>query len=123
MYDNIIMADKVEKHREAVRRYREKLGIDKVRELTKGYIKNKRNEDKDYYKNELEKNKLRAQDKSNQRKIEKLNAKFEAIAVADDMVNKICENAINDIPEKRGRGRPKLTDEQKAERKVLRNAK
>lgn len=123
MYDNIIMTDKVEKHREAVRRYREKLGIDKVRELTKGYIKNKRNEDKDYYKNELEKNKLRAQDKSNQRKIEKLNSKFEAIAVADDMVNKICENAINDIPEKRGRGRPKLTDEQKAERKALRNAK
>ena len=123
MYDNIIMADKVEKHREAVRRYREKLGIDKVRELTKGYIKNKRNEDKDYYKNELEKNKLRAQDKSNQRKIEKLNSKFEAIAVADDMINKICENAINDIPEKRGRGRPKLTDEQKAERKALRNAK
>ena len=117
------MADKVEKHREAVRRYREKLGIDKVRELTKGYIKNKRNEDKDYYKNELEKNKLRAQDKSNQRKIEKLNSKFEAIAVADDMINKICENAINDIPEKRGRGRPKLTDEQKAERKALRNAK
>jgi hypothetical protein len=123
MYDNIIMTDKVEKHREAVRRYREKLGIDKVRELTKGYIKNKRNEDKEYYKNELEKNKLRAQDKSNQRKIEKLNSKFEAIAVADDMVNKICENAINDIPEKRGRGRPKLTDEQKAERKALRNAK
>lgn len=123
MYDNIIMADKVEKHREAVRRYREKLGIDKVRELTKGYIKNKRNEDKDYYKNELEKNKLRAQDKSNQRKIEKLNSKFEAIAVADDMVNKICENAINDIPEKRGRGRPKLNDEQKAERKALRNVK
>lgn len=123
MYDNIIMTDKVEKHREAVRRYREKLGIDKVRELTKGYIKNKRNEDKDYYKNELEKNKLRAQDKSNQRKIEKLNSKFEAIAVADDMINKICENAINDIPEKRGRGRPKLTDEQKAERKALRNAK
>lgn len=123
MYDNIIMADKVEKHREAVRKYREKLGIDKVRELTKGYIKNKRNEDKDYYKNELEKNKLRARDKSNQRKIEKLNSKFEAIAVADDMVNKICENAINDIPEKRGRGRPKLTDEQKAERKALRNAK
>ena len=123
MYDNIIMTDKVEKHREAVRRYREKLGIDKVRELTKGYIKNKRNEDKDYYKNELEKNKLRAQDKSNQRKIEKLNYKFEAIAVADDMINKICENAINDIPEKRGRGRPKLTDEQKAERKALRNAK
>ena len=123
MYDNIIMTDKVEKHREAVRRYREKLGIVKVRELTKGYIKNKRNEDKDYYKNELEKNKLRAQDKSNQRKIEKLNSKFEAIAVADDMINKICENAINDIPEKRGRGRPKLTDEQKAERKALRNAK
>ena len=123
MYDNIIMADKVEKHREAVRRYREKLGIEKVRELTKGYIKNKRNEDKDYYKNELEKNKLSAQDKSNQRKIEKLNSKFEAIAVADDMINKICENAINDIPEKRGRGRPKLTDEQKAERKALRNAK
>ena len=123
MYDNIIMADKVEKHREAVRRYREKLGIVKVRELTKGYIKNKRNEDKEYYKNELEKNRLRAQDKSNQRKIEKLNSKFEAIAVADDMVNKICENAINDIPEKRGRGRPKLTDEQKAERKALRNAK
>ena len=123
MYDNIIMADKVEKHREAVRKYREKLGIDKVRELTKGYIKNKRNEDKEYYKNELEKNKLRAQDKSNQRKIEKLNSKFEAIAVADDMINKICENAINDIPEKRGRGRPKLTDEQKAERKALRNAK
>jgi hypothetical protein len=123
MYDNIIMADKVEKHREAVRKYREKLGIDKVRELTKDYIKNKRNEDKDYYKNELEKNKLRAQDKSNQRKIEKLNSKFEAIAVADDMINKICENAINDIPEKRGRGRPKLTDEQKAERKALRNAK
>ena len=123
MYDNIIMADKVEKHREAVRKYREKLGIDKVRELTKGYIKNKRNEDKEYYKNELEKNKLRAQDKSNQRKIEKLNAKFEAIAVADDMINKICENVINHIPEKRGRGRPKLTDEQKAERKALRNAK
>jgi hypothetical protein len=123
MYDNIIMTDKVEKHREAVRRYREKLGIDKVRELTKGYIKNKRNEDKDYYKNELEKNKLRAQDKSNQRKIEKLNSMFEAIAVADDMINKICKNAINDIPEKRGRGRPKLTDEQKAERKALRNAK
>lgn len=123
MYDNIIMTDKVEKHREAVRRYREKLGIDKVRELTKGYIKNKRNEDKDYYKNELEKNKLRARDKSNQRKIEKLNSKFEAIAIADDMINKICENAINDIPEKRGRGRPKLTDEQKAERKALRNAK
>jgi hypothetical protein len=123
MYDNIIMADKVEKHREAVRKYREKLGIVKVRELTKGYIKNKRNEDKDYYKNELEKNKIRARDKSNQRKIEKLNSMFEAIAVADDMVNKICENAINNIPEKRGRGRPKLTDEQKAERKALRNAK
>ena len=45
MYDNIIMTDKVEKHREAVRRYREKLGIVKVRELTKGYIKNKRNDE------------------------------------------------------------------------------
>lgn len=123
MYDNIIMTDKVEKHREAVRRYRERLGIEKVRELTKGYIKNKRDEDKVYYKNELEKNKLRAQDKSNQRKIEKLNCKFEAIAVANDMVNKICENIINDIPQKRGRGRPKLTDEEKAERKALRNAK
>ena len=36
------MADKAEKHRLAVKKYRESLGIDKVRELTREYTKNKR---------------------------------------------------------------------------------
>ena len=46
---------------------------------------------------------------------------FEAIAIADDIVNNIHQITIDELPEKRGRGRPKLTEEQKAERKALRN--
>ena len=115
-----IMTDKAEKHRLAVMKYREKLGIDKVREMTKSYTQKKR-EDLEYKQKELEKNRLRARDKSNELKVQKLNTMFEAIAIADDIVNSIYEETINELPEKRGRGRPKLTEEQKAERKALRN--
>jgi hypothetical protein len=114
------MADKAEKHRLAVIKYREKLGIDKVREMTKSYTQKKR-EDLEYKQKELEKNRLRARDKSNELKVQKLNTMFEAIAIADDIVNNIHQITIDELPEKRGRGRPKLTEEQKAERKALRN--
>ncbi len=116
-----IMADKAEKHRLAVIKYREKLGLETLRERTKGYTQKKR-QDPEYKQKEIEKNRLRARDKSNELKIEKLNAMFEAITVADDIVKNIYEETIDELPEKRGRGRPKLTEEQKAERKALRDA-
>ena len=109
------MTDKAEKHRLAVMKYREKLGIDKVREMTKGYTQKKR-EDLEYKKKEIEKNRLRAREKSNQLKIEKLNSILEAITLSDDIINSIYQETIDELPEKRGRGRPKLTDEQKAQR-------
>ena len=116
-----IMADKAEKHRLAVKKYREKLGIETLRERTKGYTQKKR-EDLEYKQKEKEKNKLRARDKSNELKVQKLNTMFEAIAIADILVNNIYEETIDELPGKRGRGRPKLTEEQKAEKKALRDA-
>lgn len=115
------MEDKAEKHRLAVMKYREKLGIDKVREMTKEYTKKVR-DNPEYKQKEAEKNKLRAKEKREQIKVVNLNNKIDAITLADDMLDKIFENTINDIPEKRGRGRPRLTEEQKAERLALRNA-
>ena len=116
-----IMEDKAEKHRLAVMKYREKLGIDKVREMTKEYTKKVR-DNPEYKQKEAEKNKLRAKEKREQIKVVNLNNKIDAITLADHMLDKIFENTINDIPEKRGRGRPRLTEEQKAERLALRNA-
>ena len=113
------MADKAEKHRLAVKKYREKLGIETLRERTKGYTQKKR-EDLEY--KQKEKDKLRSRDKSNELKVQKLNTMFEAIAIADILVNNIYEETIDELPEKRGRGRPKLTEEQKAEKKALRDA-
>lgn len=116
-----IMADKAEKHRLAVIKYREKLGLETLRERTKGYTQKKR-QDPEYKQKELEKNKLRAREKSNELKIEKLNTMFEAITTSEEIINSIYKEASNELPEKRGRGRPKLTEEQKAERKALRDA-
>lgn len=115
------MEDKAEKHRLAVMKYREKLGIDKVREMTKEYTKKVR-DNPEYKKKEAEKNKLRAKEKREQLKVLILNDKIDAATIVDNMLNKIFSNTINDIPEKRGRGRPRLTEEQKAERLALRNA-
>ena len=119
------MEDKAEKHRLAVMKYREKLGIDKVREMTKEYTKKVR-DNPEYKQKEAEKNKLRAKEKreqfKNQIKNQILNDKIDAATIVDNMLNKIFSNTINDIPEKRGRGRPRLTEEQKAERLALRNA-
>lgn len=117
-----IMTDKAEKHRLAVMKYREKLGIDKVREMTKEYTKKVR-DNPEYKQKEIEKNRLRARDKSNQLKIEKLNSILDAITLSDDIINSIYQETIDELPEKRGRGRPKLTEEQKAQRKTLKNAK
>ena len=114
------MEDKAEKHRLAVMKYREKLGIDKVREMTKEYTKKVR-DNPEYKQKEAEKNKLRAKEKREHIKVINLNNKIDAITLADDMLDKIFENTINDIPEKRGRGRPRLTEEQKAERLALKN--
>jgi len=116
------MTDKAEKHRLAVMKYREKLGIDKVREMTKEYTKKVR-DNPEYKQKELEKNRLRAREKSNELKIEKLNSILEAITVSEEIINSIYEETIDELPVKRGRGRPKLTEEQKAERKTLRNTK
>lgn len=115
------MADKAEKHRLAVKKYRESLGIDKVREITRGYTKNKR-DDPEYKQKELEKNKLRAQEKREQIKIEKLNDKIDAIAISNKLIDELVYNTINELPEKRGRGRPRMTEEQKAEAKKKRDA-
>lgn len=115
------MEDKAEKHRLAVMKYREKLGIDKVREMTKEYTKKVR-DNPEYKQKEAEKNKLRAKEKREQLKALILNDKIDAATIVDNMLNKIFSNTINDIPEKRGRGRPRLTEEQKAERLALRNA-
>jgi hypothetical protein len=115
------MADKAEKHRLAVKKYRESLGIDKVRELTRGYTENKR-KDLEYKNQEKEKNKLRAQQKREQINIEKLNDKIDATAIADKFIEELVHNTINLLPIKRGRGRPRMTEEQKAEAKKNRDA-
>ena len=55
--------------------------------------------------------------------IEKLTSKITAIAIADDIYTNALKKELALIPEKRGRGRPKLSDEEKARRKIERNAK
>lgn len=115
------MEDKAEKHRLAVQKYREKLGIEKVREMTREYTKKLR-DNPEYKQKENEKNKLRAKQYREQIKNQILNDKIDAATIVDNMLNKIFVNTINDIPEKRGRGRPRLTEEQKAERLALKNA-
>lgn len=118
------MEDKAEKHRLAVQKYREKLGIDKVREMTREYTKKLR-DNPEYKQKENEKNKLRAKQYreqiKNQIKNQILNDKIDAATIVDNMLNNLCTDTINDIPEKRGRGRPRLTEEQKAERLALKN--
>ena len=115
------MEDKAEKHRLAVMKYREKLGIDKVRELTRGYTENKR-KNLEYKEQEKVKNKLRAQQKREQINIEKLNDKIDAIAITNKLIDDLVYNTINELPIKRGRGRPRMTEEQKTEAKKKRDA-
>ncbi len=55
--------------------------------------------------------------------IEKLTSKITAIAIADDMYTNALKKELALIPNKRGRGRPRLSDEEKAKRKIERNAK
>ena len=115
------MADKAEKHRLAVKKYREKLGLDKVREMTREYT-NKKREDPEYKEQEKEKNKLRTQQKREEIKIEILNDKIETIAIVNRLIDEVFNNTLTELPEKRGRGRPKMTEQQKTDAKKKRDA-
>ena len=110
---------KTEKNRISVAKYREKLGKEKVREMTKEYTAKSRSNE-EYKKKENEKNKIRNKEKRQTIKIENLNTKLTSLNIANDMVDNIIGNIINDIHIKRGRGRPRMTEEQKAEAKAKR---
>ena len=110
---------KTEKNRISVAKYREKLGKEKIREMTKEYTAKSRSNE-EYKKKENEKNKIRNKEKRQAIKIENLNTKLISLNIANDMVDNIIGNIINDIPIKRGRGRPRMTEEQKAEAKAKR---
>lgn len=114
--------DKKAKQYEAVKKYRAKIGIDKLREMNKGYTQKTR-EDPEYKKKETEKNKARYYKKRKEDSITVLNTKISAMNFADKFINNLFANTINDIPLKRSRGRPRMTEEQKAEAKRLREAK
>jgi len=110
--------DKKAKQYEAVKKYRAKIGIDKLREMNKGYTQKTR-ENPEYRKIENEKNKARYRKKHQEDNITVLNTKISAMTFADKFIN----NLVNNIPLKRPRGRPRMTEEQKAEAKRLREAK
>lgn len=104
---------------EAVARYREKLGKEKLREITREYTKKVRS-NPEYRKIENEKNKDRYRKKVLEQKIDALETKLETINLADKFIDKIVNDTINTIPEKRNRGRPKMTDEEKYNAKLKR---
>jgi len=105
--------DKKAKQYEAVKKYRAKIGIDKLREMNKGYTQKTR-KNPEYRKIENEKNKARYRKKLQEDNITVLNTKISAMFI---------NNLVNNIPLKRPRGRPRMTEEQKAEAKRLREAK
>lgn len=106
----------------AVAKYREKLGIEKVREMTKNYTQKIRS-NPEYKKLENEKNKERYRQKVLEKKINDLETKFETINYANKFIDELVEDTVNTIPEKRGRGRPKMTEEQKKDAKIKRTQK
>jgi hypothetical protein len=110
---------------EKVKQYREKLGQAFI-EMNRSYTQKKR-QDPEYYEKEKEKNRIRNAEK---RRLEKLKKQQEQID--NDIINnlnnfkityndKVINNLINN-PMKKQRGRPKMTDEQKAEAKRKRDA-
>ncbi len=114
--------DKKAKQYEAVKKYRAKIGIDKLREMNKGYTQKTR-EDPEYKKKETEKNKARYYKKRKEDSITVLNTKISAMNFADKFINNLVNDNLANIPLKRPRGRPRMTEEQKAEAKRLREAK
>jgi len=114
--------DKKAKQYEAVKKYRAKIGIDKLREMNKGYTQKTR-EDPEYKKKENEKNKARYYKKHKEDSITVLNTKISAMNFADKFINNLVNDNLANIPLKRPRGRPRMTEEQKAEAKRLREAK
>ncbi len=114
--------DKKAKQYEAVKKYRAKIGIDKLREMNKGYTQKTR-EDPEYKKKETEKNKARYYKKRKEDSITVLNTKISAMNFADKFINNLVNDNLANIPLKRSRGRPRMTEEQKAEAKRLREAK
>jgi hypothetical protein len=114
--------DKKAKQYEAVKKYRAKIGIDKLREMNKGYTQKTR-ENPEYKKKETEKNKARYYKKRQEDNITVLNTKISAMNFADKFINNLVNDNLANIPLKRPRGRPRMTEEQKAEAKRLREAK
>jgi len=98
---------------EKVKQYREKLGQTFI-EMNRSYTQKKR-QDPEYYEKEKEKNRIRNAEK---RRLEKLKKQQEQQEHID---NKIINNLVN-IPMKKQRGRPRMSDEQKAEAKQKRDA-
>ena len=114
--------DKKAKQYEAVKKYRAKIGIDKLREMNKGYTQKTR-ENPEYRKIENEKNKARYKKKLQEDNITVLNTKISAMTFADKFINNLVNDNLANIPLKRPRGRPRMTEEQKAEAKRFREAK
>ena len=114
--------DKKAKQYEAVKKYRAKIGIDKLREMNKGYTQKTR-KNPEYRKIENEKNKARYRKKLQEDDITVLNTKISAMTFADKFINNLVNDNFANIPLKRPRGRPRMTEEQKAEAKRFRIAK
>jgi serine phosphatase RsbU (regulator of sigma subunit) len=103
---------------EKVKQYREKLGQTFI-EMNRSYTQKKR-QDPEYYEKEKEKNRIRNAEK---RRLEKLKKQQEHIDnnFKISYNDKVINNLVN-IPMKKQRGRPRMSDEQKAEAKQKRDA-
>jgi len=114
--------DKKAKQYEAVKKYRAKIGVDKLREMNKGYTQKTR-ENPEYRKIENEKNKARYRRNHKEDNITVLNTKISTMTFADKFINNLVNDNFANIPLKKPRGRPRMTEEQKAEAKRFREAK
>jgi hypothetical protein len=106
--------DKKAKQYEAVKKYRAKIGLDKLREMNKNYTQKTR-KNPEYRKIENEKNKDRYRKKLQEDNITVLNTKISAMSFADKIINNLVNDNLANIPLKRPRGRPRMTEEQKAQ--------
>ena len=110
---------------EKVKQYRERLGQAFI-EMNRGYTQKKR-QDPEYYEKEKEKNRIRNAEKRRLEKLKKLQEQddmniinnFNNFKISHN--DKVINNLINN-PMKKQRGRPKMSDEQKAEAKKKRDA-
>ena len=107
---------------ETVKRYREKLGQVFV-DMNRSYTQKKR-QDPEYYEKEKEKNRIRIAEKRRLDKLKKQQEQIDndnmnnfKISFNDKFINLMISN-----PEKKQKGRRKMTDEQKAEAKKKRDA-